>query len=164
MTDTTSSVPPGFKPLRVGGAFMQDCGPLYGRLSREGERERVHIGFRVEARHANPMGVCHGGMLATMADMMAAICVPYQTELPRHFLPTISLQMDFLAPARVGVWVQAQTDVLRTTRNLIFVQGLITADEELALRVSSIYKIGPLFQAEDVAPGDPLGLRADARS
>jgi hypothetical protein len=54
--------------------------------------------------------------------------------------------------------------VLRTTRNLIFVQGLITADEELALRVSSIYKIGPLFQAEDVAPGDPLGLRADARS
>ena len=95
---------------------------------------------------------------------MAAICVPYQTELPRHFLPTISLQMDFLAPARVGAWVQAQTDVLRTTRNLIFVQGLITADEELALRVSSIYKIGPLFQAEDVAPGDPLGLRADARS
>jgi acyl-coenzyme A thioesterase PaaI-like protein len=95
--------------------------------------------------------------------MMAAICVPYQTELPRHFLPTISLQMDFLAPARLGAWVQARTDVLKTTRNLVFVQGLIHADDELALRVSSIYKIGPLFQGEDAQAGDPFGLLGDPR-
>ena len=128
---------------------MQQCGPLYGQLTQEEGQPRVLIGFRVQAQHTNPLGVCHGGMLATLADMMAAICVPYQTELPRHFLPTISLQMDFLAPARLGAWVQARTDVLKTTRNLVFVQGLIHADDELALRVSSIYKIGPLFQDED---------------
>jgi acyl-coenzyme A thioesterase PaaI-like protein len=100
-------------------------------------------------------------MLATLADMLAAICVPYQTDLPRHFLPTISLQMDFLAPARQGAWVQAQADVLRMTRNLVFTQGLIRADQDIALRVSAIYKIGPLFQDEDAVRGDPFGLLDD---
>jgi len=154
----TDPVPEGFRPLRVGGPFMQETGPLYGRLIQEQGRHRVWIGFRVQERHTNPLGVCHGGMLATLADMLAAISVPYQTDLPRHFLPTISLQMDFLAPARLGAWVQAQIDVLKTTRNLIFTQGLLTADGEPALRVSAIYKIGPLFQGEDAAVGDPFGL------
>lgn len=158
MSKPTSPVPPGFRPLRVGGPYMQSCGPLWGRLVSEAERRRVLIGFRVEERHTNPVGVCHGGMLASLADMLAAICVPYQTDLPRHFLPTISLQMDFLAPARLGAWVQAQADVLRTTRNLVFTQGLIHADGELALRVSAIYKVGPLFQSEDAVVGDPFGL------
>ncbi|MDI9331595.1 MAG: PaaI family thioesterase [Alphaproteobacteria bacterium] len=165
MSSSTPLIPQGFRPLRVGGPFMQTNGPLYGRLSQElGGRPRVHVGFRVLPAHTNPMGVCHGGMLATLADMLAAICVPYQTDLPRHFLPTISLQMDFLAPARQGDWVQAQVDVLRTTRNLVFTQGLIHAGDEVALRVSAIYKIGPLFQAEDEMPGDPFGLSETQRT
>ena len=155
-------IPEGFRPLRVGGPYMQHNGPLYGRFTHEQGRARVLIGFRVGPQHTNPVGVCHGGMLATLADMLAAICVPYQTDLPRHFLPTISLQMDFLAPAKLGAWVQAQADVLRMTRNLVFTQGFIRADDELALRVSAIYKIGPLFQGEDAARGDPFGLLGDA--
>lgn len=150
--------PAGFRPLRVGGPFMQTCGPLLGRLSEDQGERRVLIGFRVAERHTNPVGVCHGGMLATLGDMLAAICVPYQTSLPRHFLPTISLQMDFLASAPLGAWVQAQCDILRITRNLVFTQGLITADGVAALRVSAIYKVGPLFQGEDAQNGDPFGL------
>jgi len=164
MTQPSPQIPPGFRPLRVGGPFMQTCGPLWGQLIQDKDQRRVLVGFRVQEPHTNPVGVCHGGMLATLADMLAAICVPYQTDLPRHFLPTISLQMDFLAPAKLGAWVQAQTDVLRTTRNLVFTQGLVTADGEAALRVSAIYKVGPLFQAEDAVAGDPFGLIGAARS
>ncbi len=158
---STPDIPEGFRPLRVGGPYMQHNGPLYGRLIQDQGQARVLIGFRVSPLHTNPVGVCHGGMLATLADMLAAICVPYQTDLPRHFLPTISLQMDFLAPAKLGAWVQAQADVLRKTRNLVFTQGLIRADDDIALRVSAIYKIGPLFQAEDEVKGDPFGLLGD---
>ena len=164
MNPDSARPPLGFRPLRVGGPFMQQCGPLYGLLKQEQGQPRVLIGFRVQAQHTNPLGVCHGGMLATLADMMAAICVPYQTDLPRHFFPTISLQLDFLAAARIGDWVQLQTDILRTTRNLVFVQGLITTEGELALRASAIYKVGPLFEGEDVAPGDPFGLKTGSHS
>ncbi len=47
------------------------------------------------------------------------------------------------------------------TRNLVFTQGLIRADQDIALRVSAIYKIGPLFQDEDAVRGDPFGLLDD---
>ena len=157
-------IPEGFRKLRVGGAFMSGVGPLMGRLIHINGKPQVQIGFQVEQRHTNPMGVCHGGMMATLADMLAAISVPYQSNLPRHFLPTVSLQLDFLAAVKLGDWVQAQADILRTTRNLVFIQGLIHANGELALRVSAIHKIGPLFQFEDIDPGDPFGLMQKADS
>ena len=46
--------------------------------------------------------------------------------------------------------------MLRSTRNLLFGQGLITADGEPALRVSGIFKMGPLLG--DGSGADPLGL------
>ncbi len=58
--------------------------------------------------------------------------------------------------AQFGTWVQGEADVLRSTRNLLFGQGLITADGEPALRVSGIFKMGPLLG--DGSGADPLGL------
>jgi uncharacterized protein (TIGR00369 family) len=158
MTDTKLSPPEGFRLIKAGGPYMSLSGPLYGRIVQENNKNRVQIGFRVEQRHTNPVGICHGGMLATLADMLAIVCLPYQTDLPRHFLPTISLQLDYLAPAPMDAWVQAQADILRTTRNLIFTQGLITANGENAMRTSAIYKIGQRFESEDANSKDPFGL------
>ena len=73
MSDTSTPVvvPDGFQPLRVGGDFVALNGPLYIRsvAQPDGSKQR-HLGFRVETRHTNPMGNCHGGMLATFADML----------------------------------------------------------------------------------------------
>ena len=99
-------------------------GPLYARL----QGERLQLGFRVEARHTNPLNICHGGMLATFADMLLPCVAMYQSGTERRFLPTISLQIDYLASAAPGAWVQGEGEVLRTTRNMVFVQGLVTAD------------------------------------
>ena len=62
-----------------------------------------------------------------------------------------------MGPAPLGSWVQGQADVLRTTRNMLFSQGLVTADGEPALRVSGIFKMGQLIERGD--PSDPLGLK-----
>lgn len=140
-------VPEGFKPLPVGGDFIATNGPLYIRSVAQPDGSKVrHLGFRVEQRHTNPMGNCHGGMLATFADMMLPMLAHRQApELRNQFLPTVSLQIDYLAPSPLGAWVQGEAQVLRTTRNLAFVQGLITADGVPALRVSGIFKIGKPF-------------------
>jgi acyl-coenzyme A thioesterase PaaI-like protein len=74
-------------------------------------------------------------------------------ELRNQFLPTVSLQIDYLAPSPLGAWVQGEAQVLRVTRNLAFVQGLVTADGVPALRVSGIFKIGKPFQL----PPTPAG-------
>jgi uncharacterized protein (TIGR00369 family) len=153
---TPAPLPEGFRPARMGGPFITLAGPLYARLLVKPEGMRLLMGFRVEERHSNPLGMCHGGMLATFADMLMPMAAMYQTGGERRFLPTISLQMDYLAPAPLGAWVQGEADILRTTRNLLFAQGVVSADGTPALRVSGIFKQGVLIG--DGTDRDPLML------
>lgn len=145
-------IPEGFRAAPLGGAFLTHNGPLYAR--RDGDR--LQLGFRVEERHTNPLGICHGGMLATFADMLLPCVILAQPGFERRFLPTISLQVDYLAPAALGAWVQGQGEVLRRTRSVAFAQGLVTADGVPAMRVSGIFKLGTPIG--DTRPGDPLRL------
>lgn len=136
------TLPDGFKPLPADDEFMAINGPIY--LKHEGPL--VQLGFRVERRHANLMDNCHGGMLASFADMVLSLTVHRKSpEVGFKFLPTINLQIDYLAPAALGAWVQGEAEVLRVTRTLVFVQGLITADHLPAVRISGIFKIGKAF-------------------
>ena len=138
--DSPPAVPEGFERLAMGGPFIQNNGPLYVR--REGGA--VQFGFRVERRHVNTMGNLHGGMMATFCDMLLPLSVHHKTtEVAGRFLPTVSLQVDYLAAVRVGMWVQGEAQPLRITRSLVFAQGLVTADGEPCARVSGVFKIGP---------------------
>ncbi|HEX7439440.1 MAG TPA: PaaI family thioesterase [Caldimonas sp.] len=135
-------IPAGFRPLPTMGDFIVANGPLY--LRHEGDS--VQLGFRVERRHTNPLGNCHGGMLASFCDMLLPISIHRKgPEASRRLLPTINLQLDYLAPAPFGAWVEGEAQVLRTTRSLVFAQGLVSADGAICTRVSGIFKIGPPF-------------------
>jgi uncharacterized protein (TIGR00369 family) len=143
-----TSLPDGFEPIRIGGEFMRLNGPIYTR--RDGDRLRV--GFRVEARHCNPKSMCHGGMLASYADMLLPVTAHALSPTVAHrFLPTINLQLDYLAPAPLGAWVEGEGQLLRETRSLVFVQAVATADGVPCLRASGIFKIGPEFSRPKAA-------------
>ncbi|HEU5294758.1 MAG TPA: PaaI family thioesterase [Burkholderiaceae bacterium] len=134
--------PEGFAPLAIGGNFMAHNGPLYVRMV-DG---RAQLGFRVQARHTNPLNNCHGGMLASFGDMLLPVCIHRQsTEVGLRFLPTIGLQIDYLAPAPLGTWVQGEADVLCVTRTMVFAQGVARIDGKPVLRVSGTLKIGQPF-------------------
>lgn len=135
-----AAIPEGFVPAAIGGHFAVRNGPLYARW----HADHLQLGFRVGPQHVNPMNACHGGMLATLADILLSSAAYYQTAMARHFLPTISLQVDYLAGAKLGDWVQGEADILRTTRNLIFSQGVLSVDGAPVLRASAIFKIGAL--------------------
>lgn len=142
------AVPPGFKRFPGERGFIGVNGPLW--VLREGTLFK--LGFHVEARHCNPMGICHGGMLATFADMLLPIgAVTMVPELHRRFLPTVSLQVDFIGPARLGDWVEGEMQVLRTTRKMVFAQGLARSNGAMALRCSGVFKIGPEFDRDKLA-------------
>lgn len=136
-----SAPPEGFVPAPIGGRFATHNGPLYARWTEQ----RLVLAFRVEAHHANPGNQCHGGMLGLFADIFISTAAQYQTDIPRQFLPTISLNLDFLAGAPLGSWVEGRAEVLKVTRNLIFSQGLVTADGQTVLRASGVFKRGPLL-------------------
>lgn len=136
MTD----IPEGYAELPLSFGFIRVNGPLYGKREPDG---RLRLGFRVEERHCNPMGMAHAGMLVTFADMQLPFGIRFQGEgLADNFMPTVNLSVDFLGPAKLGAWVEGETEVLRTTRNLAFAQCTVTADGVTALRASGIFKIG----------------------
>ena len=143
-------LPAGFQAMALGDLFIGNNGPFY--LRHEGPL--VQIGFRVERRHCNPMLNCHGGMLASFSDMVLPLSIHRKSAaVGDKFLPTISLQLDYLAPAPLGCWVQGEAEVLRVTRSLVFAQGLVTADGEPAVRISGIFKIGKPFVMPEAEAG-----------
>ena len=140
--DLALNIPDGFKPRSFGEGFISANGPLYTRRIDSG----MQMGFRVEPRHCNPMGNLHGGMMATFCDMLLPMsAMVLDKALAGHFLPTINLQVDYLGPAPLGAWVQGEAQVLRVTRSMVFMQGLVHADGAPAARASGIFKLGGAF-------------------
>lgn len=138
---SSPGAPPGFKAVPMGGGFIGEVGPLH--VLHEGEV--VKLGFRVEPRHCNPMQMCHGGMLATFCDMVIPVCATRMVAaLAGRFLPTISLQLDYMAPVPLGAWVEGEAQVLKVTQTMVFAQALVLADGKPAVRTSGIFKIGPV--------------------
>lgn len=149
-----TEVPEGFKRLDSGGDYIGVNGPLY--LRRAGDR--IELGFRVEPRHTNGMRICHGGMMATFCDMLLPtithLVVPGMAD---HFLPTISLHVDYLAPSPLGAWVQGTAEALHCTGSMAFAQGLVHADDRLVARTNGIFKLSR--RRRDGAPGqDAVGV------
>ncbi|MCE7530426.1 PaaI family thioesterase [Polynucleobacter sp. IMCC 29146] len=145
-------IPAGFKEINVGGLFISNNGPLYATL----RNKQFSMGMVVEQRHCNPHGICHGGMLSTFADMLLPYGAMYALGITRRFTPTISLQLDFLAPANLGSWIEGTCEPLRSTSNLLFVQGLIKHKDEILVRASGLFKWGDFVPSDD--PLNPFGL------
>lgn len=130
-------IPEGFAPFKLAMGFLGANGPLYGKW----DADHLLMGFRVELRHCNPGQVAHGGMMATFADMLLPIASRFQGKTDMGFLPTVNLSCDFLAPAPLGAWVEGRAELVTRTRNLLFAQGLATADGVTCLRANGIFKI-----------------------
>ena len=142
-------IPVGFSPIEAGGPLMDTNRP----------RDFLHhgaggkLGVRGARRHVNPMSNLHGGMMASFCDMLLPLSVHRKdSTVGMRFLPTISLQIDYLAPARLGCWVEGEAELLRATRSLVFAQGLVRADGVPCARVSGVFKIGPEFTLETAKP------------
>lgn len=140
MTDPIDGIPDGFLEVPTPGAFNHSNGPF--RAKRIGRA--LLFGLRVEPRHANAMGTCHGAMLMMLADIQLPMAARYQAGLDDAFLPTVNLTGDFLASPKLGDWIEGTTDVVRVTRNLVFAHGVLSVAGEPVFRANGIFKrVGP---------------------
>ena len=153
---SSMAAPEGFKEFQAAGGLFDLVGPIYARVL-DGE---AHLGFRVEGKHLNPVGICHGGMLATLVDVQLGFGAAVAMKR-RGFYPTINLNCDFLAPARPGQWVQGRTELIKATPRMVFANAVLTADGEVVLRANGIMKIpsdkDPRFQRPEGAT-DPTKM------
>jgi uncharacterized protein (TIGR00369 family) len=120
--------------------FNGHVGNLYVRKGAKGTRDEFVMGLRVQPHMCNPAGGLHGGMMMTMADLVGSMGGTTLIGL-RKFVPTVNMTFDFVAPARIGDWVEGRCEVVRATRSLLFSNIYLNVGEEKILRASGIYKI-----------------------
>ena len=108
-------IPPGFKEIDIAG-FAEANGPWFEKL----EGGRLIRGFMPEKRHANSLGIVHGGMLAAFLDSAMGTAVFH--TLDRRAV-TLRLTLDFLGPGRIGDWLQAEGEVVSHDENVAQVRG-----------------------------------------
>ena len=129
-------VPEGFQPFNPRDDFIGYNGPLWLKPETDGLR----VGLLVEKRHCNPMGVVHGGMMMTLADMVMGMGCGFATGM-RFPHPTISLNCDFIRGPRIGQFVEGKSRIARRTRNLIFCSCELMSAEEVVLTASGVFKL-----------------------
>lgn len=98
---------------------------------------QARYAVKVGPQHCNATGLMHGGAMTTFLDAQAFV-VGDELMKERHN-PTISLSVDFLAPARPGDWLVATVKLVKVTRTMIVTEALATVGERVLARSNAIY-------------------------
>ena len=132
----TQAPPEGFAPHFKSSLVTAPWEPLY---SRRGERS-VEIGLWLREAHCNSRGFVHGGVIAALADnamgLSCAACLPGAKGAL-----TVSLNVDYVATAKLRQWLQIVPRVIKAGGTLGFADALITADGETIARASATFRM-----------------------
>jgi uncharacterized protein (TIGR00369 family) len=132
MTD----IPEGFYPIDLGEGYGRNFGTVYGK----GPEQKRTLAFRVGPEHCNFVGFCHGGALAMMADMQL-MAVQDSYLLGFEHTPTISLEIDYIAPVSKGSWVELTATLTAVSRTMAWVQSVMRVGEKIVVQSSAKYHL-----------------------
>lgn len=125
----------GFELMGGLSPFNALVGPLYRRDDAKG----VSIGLRVEEKHTNSRGICHGGLLATLADLaLGYALVGHGDKLSGSFF-TVQLSIDYASPAKAGDWIASEVEIQQAGARLAFANCYLVAAGRRIARASAIF-------------------------
>lgn len=133
--DDVPEPPPGFVTSGNRGAFSSHNGPYFHRAEMG---ELTEQAFFALPRHANGIGLVHGGMLTAFLDGLMGAAVYRAT---RQTGVTIHLSVDFLHMARTGEWIMGEAKVTRATKDVAFVEGRVHSAGVDVVRGSGVFKL-----------------------
>jgi acyl-coenzyme A thioesterase 13 len=131
-----SDIPGDFKQSGRSSGYLDLIGPIY----EAGEGATYRLGLRVDHRHVNSRGFCHGALLSALADVHLGRLAATSTNPPLA-LVTAHLSMDYIAAAPLGAWLEAVGQVDRIGKTLAHSSGRILADGKLALRCAAVFQV-----------------------
>lgn len=131
-------VPPeaGWIPVGFGTTFLDMSGPYFVPADR-GVRG---LAMRVTPEHVNYVSIAHGGVLSTFAD----VALSYQLFLlEAGGLPitTVSMAVNYLAPAKLGDWLESEVVIERLGGRLAHTSGRIVSGGTTLLTMTGVYNL-----------------------
>lgn len=129
-------IPQDFELIPVPSPFLELVGPFYIK-DRDGGSI---IGMRATKKHCNTRGFIHGGLISTLADFALGYNAA-RSGGTRKKVATINLTTDFSGVAKLGEWLEAQVDVQKVGRSLVFANAFIYANGRRVARASGVYTL-----------------------
>jgi uncharacterized protein (TIGR00369 family) len=138
MSDET--VPEGFIPHLRKSPLTDPWEPLYARQASD----RLVLGVRVRPEHCNSRSMPHGGFLAALADNAMGLSLGVNlaaARQPAGGLVTVSLTLDYLGSAKLGQWLEFDTDFVKLGRSICFAEATVRADGVAVARARATFKL-----------------------
>ena len=124
----------GWLKWMPGDPFEDHSGPFYCRRDEDG----MACAFRPQAHNRNGGGMIHGGALMTFADYALFMLASQNSDMVHGV--TVTMNCEFVGPARPGELLTARGEVVRGGRSLMFVRGTIRNDDGPVLAFSGTIK------------------------
>lgn len=116
-------------------AFGTHVGPFW----RPAEPGSLICGFVAQDKHGNKRGVVHGGMLATAFDVaLGNACWDANGQQPTA---TVQLNVHFVGAVKLGEFAVIEPEIIRRTRSLVFVRGVMRVDDRVVATADGVWKI-----------------------
>jgi uncharacterized protein (TIGR00369 family) len=133
-------IPEGFSPHTRKSPVTQPWEPLYAHTATD----RLVLGVRVREAHCNSRGMPHGGFLAALADNAMGLSLGVNLAVADQAtagLVTVSLTLDYLGSAKIGQWLEFDTDFVKLGRSICFAEATVRADGIPVARARATFKL-----------------------
>ena len=133
---TMSEIPEGFEPIFRTSPYLDLLGPIYNKKTEQG----LIIGLQAEQKHCNARNLVHGGVFSSLADIALGYNAAFQGEKPTPMV-TASLTIDYAGSAKLGDWIEINTDVQKVGKSMAFANCYFTVSTKRIVRASGVFGV-----------------------
>ncbi|XP_058523403.1 acyl-coenzyme A thioesterase 13 [Ochotona princeps] len=122
MNSLTQTVREALKVMSKAPNFDRVCDKVSVVSAAPG---KVVCEMKVEEQHTNKMGTLHGGLTATLVDLISTVALMFS----ERGLPGVSVDMNitYMAPAKIGEDILISAHILKQGRTLAFASVDLTS-------------------------------------
>ena len=129
-----SKIPDGWVPM-----VFTNLDDMIGPPIFRADGSKMSCGFKADERHRNRHDVVHGGVITSVFDI--ALGTACQEASGDELHATVQLNVQFVGPMHMGDFGVIRSELVRSTRSLVFMRGIMTVGERVIAAGDGIWKI-----------------------
>ena len=126
----------GFEQISLESGFMKHNGGVLFKTISENEYQ---FKTKINKNHLNAAGITHGGFIAALVDAGAGSAAHRSAD--NNLCVTVSLELKFISPVRLGQELIGNTKIQKKTRSMIFLTCELTTEGKIVATASGVWKI-----------------------
>jgi len=125
-----------FEQISIKPGFMKHNGGILFKTISENE---YLFKTTIKENHLNAAGITHGGFISALVDAGAGTAAHRVAE--KNPCVTISLELKFISPVRLGQELIGKTKIQKKTKSLVFLTCEMFVDNKIVATASGVWKI-----------------------